>query len=175
MLEPSNKTGVSLARQEKILAHIRSNPLDSYVFSGAPGVGKTTLLRECERQARIARPKNFPVYAKTMPEFQRDTTAAARGEYVRGLVKPESLAQDSSCGCRWGIFLDDFDKVSGSEFIRLLLFNFVNSIYVTKTQLVLSTNMSKLEFAKFFGDAVSWRIQEHCNWVELVRDKTAAV
>ena len=168
MLQPTAVTGVAIERQKQLLDYIRAHPLDSYVFSGPPGVGKTTLLREVELCARVARPKNFPVYSQTMTTFQRDTTAAARGERVLGLVSPRSVKQDAHWGT-WGIFLDDFDKVSGSEFIRLHVFDFVNAVCETKTQLVLSTNMTKAEFAKFFGDALKWRIENHCHWVEVAR------
>ena len=105
-----------------------------------------------------------------MMVFQRDTTAAARGERVTGLVKPSSLVQDAGWGDSWGIFLDEFDKTSGSEFIRLQLFDLVNTIYETKSQLCLSTNFTKYEFSKFFGDHIAWRIFNHCHWIELGRD-----
>jgi DNA replication protein DnaC len=169
MLAPTTETGVSIERQESLLAYIRENPLASYVFSGPPGVGKTTLLKEVVRCAREAQPKNFAVYFETMPKFQRDTTATARGEYVKGLVNAHCIVQDRHW-VKWGIFLDDFDKVSGSEFIRLQLFDLVDTAIQHKTQLSLSTNMSKSEFLKFFGDHIAWRIFKHCVWAELARE-----
>jgi DNA replication protein DnaC len=174
MLNPSTRTGVAIERQEKILAYVAENPLASYVFSGAPGVGKTTLLKEVERRARIARPRNFPVYSETMTKFQHDTTSAARGERIVGLVRANSILTDAKIGCKWGIFLDDFDKVSGSEFIRLHIFEVLNNVAETNSQLVLSTNLSKLEFTRFFGDHVAWRVFGHCKWVEMLREQTPA-
>jgi hypothetical protein len=40
MLQPFVESGVPVAHQNKILEHIRKNPLGSYVFSGPPGVAR---------------------------------------------------------------------------------------------------------------------------------------
>jgi replication-associated recombination protein RarA len=61
MLRPYTESGVPIERQKKILETIIRNPLESYVFSGPPGVGKTTLLRELENLGRVARPKDFSI------------------------------------------------------------------------------------------------------------------
>jgi chromosomal replication initiation ATPase DnaA len=170
MLQPYYKSGVPVARQRKILETIKENPLASYVFSGPPGVGKTTIMREVERLARAACPKNFAVYSKAAPQYQRDVTTAARGERVT-VVNPNSL--DNDYGIRWGIFLDDIDKITGSEFIRLQLFDLLNAVTKERTpttQLVLTTNTRKDEFLKFFGDAIAWRVFKHCLWVSMERE-----
>jgi hypothetical protein len=170
MLQPSANTGVPIARQQTILDSINANPLGSYVFSGAPGVGKTTFSRELERLARAACPKNFAVYSKTAMQHQQDATAVARGEYVPGLVKPSVL--DNPHGIRWAVFLDDVDKFSGSEFIRTNVFALLNAICDDRklpVQLCLTTNMSKPEFNKFFNDTIGWRIAKHCHWVSIER------
>jgi len=171
MLKPYIESGVPVARQQKILDAITTNPLSSYVFSGPPGVGKTTLLHEVERLARLACRKNFAVYTKTAMQYQRDVTAAARGERVR-VVSPDCFDRDAGWGCRWGVYLDDVDKVTGSEFIRLQLFDLLNCITTARTpptQLALTTNMRKAEFSKFFGDAIAWRVFKHALWVSMER------
>jgi hypothetical protein len=171
MLQPCVETGVPVTRQEKILAHIRANPLASYVFSGPPGVGKTTLLNELALLSRAACPKNFALYSRTAMQYQSEATAAARGERVL-VVKPHCFDQDGRWGCRWGVYLDDVDKVTGSEFIRKQLFALIDAAQKTRTlstQLVMSTNMNKVEFSKFFGDAIAWRVAKYCLWVAMER------
>jgi DNA replication protein DnaC len=170
MIQPNSITGISLERQEKILALIREKPIGSYVFSGPPGTGKTTFLMEQVRCARIALPKNFAVYCEPMPKFQRDTTAKERGERVTGLVSPHCLVNDRHW-VKWGIFLDDFDKINGTQFITVKLFDLVDTIATTKTIFSMTTNMSKKEFGKFFGGHIERRVLQHCTWIELNREQ----
>src|SRR5712691_7207931 len=91
MLKPSLNTGVPVARQKKILDTIAANPLGSFVFSGPPGVGKTTLMREVERLARAACSKNHGVYSSTAMKYQKDATAVARGESVYGFMRTSTV------------------------------------------------------------------------------------
>jgi chromosomal replication initiation ATPase DnaA len=170
MLSPYANTGVTVERQKAILQIINTNPLGSFIFSGPPGVGKTTFSRELERLARAACPKNFAVYSQTAMKYQADVTAVKTGEYVRGLVKPDVL--DNPHGIRWAVYLDDVDKLSGTEFIHRNVFELLNAICDERplpTQLVLTTNKTKAEFSKFFGDAVAWRVYKHCSWVSVER------
>lgn len=172
-MKPSTITGVSLARQQQILEYIKANPLSSYVFSGAPGVGKTTITRELQRLSWEAQWKNHAVYAKTGTQYQHDATTVARGERVAGFVRPQEIETAQSWGMRWSIFLDDLDKISGTEFIRKELFCLIDAATQERTlttQLVITTNMNKLEFAKYFGDHINWRVAKHCNWVQLERE-----
>jgi len=172
MLQPFLKTGVALARQEQILKAIQADPLGSYVFSGPAGVGKTMLFRELQVLARAACPKNFAIYAKTATQYQGEMTRSARGERVPGLFRTSALS-DSAHGIKWAVFLDDIDKVSGSEFIHrelLDLFDAVCTQRTPSTQLVLTTNMSKAEFKKFFGDAIERRVTAQCLWVSMERE-----
>ena len=127
MLTASPVTGISIERQKKILALIRENPLGSYVFSGAPGVGKTTMLRELEQCSRAALWKNHGIFSSGMREFQRNLTAQSRGEAVSGLITAASLRRGPSISMRWSVFLDDFDKVTGTEFVRLELLDFIDA------------------------------------------------
>jgi DNA replication protein DnaC len=158
-LEPSTITGVPVARQETILRYVYEHPEKSYVFSGPCGTGKTTLLNELRRLS-----DSRPVFVSTMKEYQRNLTAIARG----GRLPYAFMSPDSPSRMRWRIFLDDFDKCSGSEFIRLELFELIDNVYKSGSQLVLTTNMDKQEFKKFFGDAIAWRITKHCVWVPMM-------
>jgi replication-associated recombination protein RarA len=68
-LQPYEGTGVPVERQSKILDVINNDPFGSYVFSGPPGVGKTTFLKESLRLSRLARNVNHPTYFNTMPRI----------------------------------------------------------------------------------------------------------
>jgi DNA polymerase III delta prime subunit len=172
MLTPYLESGVPVDRQKKILQHIVANPLDSYVFSGPPGVGKTTLMNEVERLAREARGyKNHYVYSRTATRYQRDARTYALGDHSVGVVKPEDF-ETSWKGIQYSVFLDDLDKITGSEFIQLQLHDLFDTITKPRSpanQLVITTNMRKDEFAKFFGGAIHWRVSKYCNWVALER------
>jgi chromosomal replication initiation ATPase DnaA len=176
MLKPFLKTGVALARQEKIIQTITANPMGSYVFSGAPGAGKTTMMRGLELLARAHRHKNYAVYSKTAMQYQDDVIRLSRGERVQGFVKP-SVFSDNAHGILWAVYLDDIDKISGSEFVMLQLFGLLNAVCDERNQpaqLVLTTNMNKVEFKKFFGDAIAWRVFQQCLWVSMEREQAAA-
>jgi hypothetical protein len=136
--------------------------------SGPPGTGKTTMMGEIYRLAGIARPMNNSRVWTSMMRYQSNTIAVATGGTISGsFMRPSSIMRNNQFFT--GFFIDDFDKCSGSEFIRLNLHDLIDTIYDTESQLVLSTNMNKIEFAQFFGDAIDWRIKKHCTWVEMAR------
>jgi len=106
-------------------------------------------------------------------KYQKDATAVARGENVYGFMRPSTVLNLAELGFRCSVFMDDLDKISGSEFIRLQLFDLLNAVCAQRTpstQLVLTTNMRKDEFTKFFGDAIAWRVFQHCLWVPMERE-----
>jgi hypothetical protein len=174
VLTPYLESGVPVDRQEKILQHVAAHPLDSFVFSGPPGVGKTTLLKEVERLAREACGyKNHYVYSRTATRYQRDATAFARGERQASVIKPEDF-EIGLKDIQFSIFLDDLDKVSGSAFIQLQLHDLLDTIIKPRNpanQLVITTNMRKDEFEKFFGGAIYWRVNKYCTWVPMERER----
>jgi GTPase SAR1 family protein len=169
MLKPCTSTGVPLARQQQILEALKSNPLGSFAFTGAPGVGKSTLARELVRLSHDAEYINHGFLVRTGAQYQEDATRVARGERVSGFIRPSDIALPI---VRWTIFLDDVDKVTGTEFIRKELFNLIDASVQEKkltTQVIITTNMSKPEFAKYFGDHIHWRLAKHCTWVAVER------
>ena len=174
MLTPYPYTGVAVERQQIIWDTLKANPLDSFILSGAPGVGKTTFARGLESLARAACWKNFAVYSQTAAKYQSDATAAKNGKHVSGLVNPDSF--DNPHGIRWAVYLDDVDKITDSTFISKTMFDLLNAICDERkpitlpvTQLVLTTNLNKEEFKKRFGDHVWWRLAKHCRWVSVER------
>ena len=65
-------------------------------------------------------------------------------------------------------FLDDVDKLKGSEFCDSEFFSFADAFDDQPSKhLVMSTNLDKEEFRVRFGPSITWRVLKHCTWVEM--------
>jgi len=65
-------------------------------------------------------------------------------------------------------FLDDVDKLRGTEFCDLEFFSLVDTFVDNPNHyLVMSTNLNKDEFRARFGDSIMWRVLKICTWVEM--------
>lgn len=93
------------------------------------------------------------------------------GNFVSGAPMPtvtrEKILKAVKLGFRPRLFLEEIDKIKGTETRFNNLFEIVDTLYEAQGQLVLNTNMTMAEFSAAYGAAFERRIAEMCNVKDL--------
>jgi hypothetical protein len=69
------------------------------------------------------------------------------------------------------LFLEEIDKVKGTDFKLNSLFEVIDALYEQEGQLVLNSNLTPQEFSIAFGSDIERRIAEMCTVVDLFDNK----
>jgi hypothetical protein len=105
-------------------------------------------------------------------ETENEFQFASLGELAAAssrIVNRERIQRAVSAGLRPCLFVEEWDKVSGTQFQLLSLFDTLDAITSAKGQLVLTSNLTWADFAAAFG-GTSWRIELNC-WIVEMFDK----
>jgi DNA replication protein DnaC len=185
-LQPSDKSALSLEQQADIIKLIQAKPGAGYAFFGPPGTSKTTFcvaLYERTLRARIER-----VGVRTRFHDHHDN-----GTYVWRITAKELLDQFRRYECGSSdvqplvtrrrinsaitegrsprLFLEEIDKVKGTDFKLNALFEVIDALYEQQGQLVLNSNFTPQEFSLAFGSDIERRITEMCTVVDFFENK----
>jgi hypothetical protein len=183
-LKSSGQSTLSPGLQTEMIAELRTKPDASYAFFGPAGTSKTTysiaLFRDAlfeDSRQHFSKgnwghyPSCWRITAKQLlDEFHALSTHQDRyddeGNFIAGAKEPtvtrRRIDQAVQRGYRPRLFLEEIDKIKGTEFRLNTLFEVIDGLYEQKGQLVVNTNMTTEEFSSAFGAALERRIVEMC-------------
>ena len=178
-IAPSNKSQLTIARQEEVIAKIKSAPTESYAFYGPAGTSKTTF---CVALYDLTLWFNPDACNPCLPQFvwrvstkylMEEFVAYATGKEVDGKAAKEprvnrrAICKAVQKGYRPCLYLEEIDKVSYTKFKTDCLFELIDAIYENHGQIVFNSNMTPAEFEEQFGakdgPAIMRRIAETSN------------
>ena len=197
-LQPSPASRMSLERQTKALNVLRANPDSGYFFYGAPGTSKTTFATALVRRAfdRDWSTKlwyqddccaytldfksslwihylNWDSYIQSLLDYQNHPDEAPAPT-----LSPKLIRENAEKGRRSCIAIEEIDKSRLTEFKTNKLFDLVNAIDATKSQLILTTNhetedsfqtwlyKTDNEAVNISGKPIWRRIADNCKIIE---------
>jgi hypothetical protein len=85
----------------------------------------------------------------------------------RRIVNRERIQRAVDAGLRPRLYIEEWDKIGELTPTRMVtLFDTLDAIVAAKGQLVMTSNLTWPDFCATFGQ-VNWRIERHCNIVQL--------
>jgi hypothetical protein len=156
--------------QRQIIDTLRKDPDGSFAFFGPSGYGKTTYLAALWHRAVTESKGRGCFYQQTNDllrelrgyEFNREDTPHICRQVIRETVEDR---------LRPRVFLDEFDKVSATDFARNSIHELVDELYQLAVgtphgvQFVLATNLDRDEFMSMWGANVLRRVEAICGAV----------
>lgn len=149
--------------QHRAITQLQKRPDDSFAFFGPTGVGKSTYIAALYRHA-VEKQRRGTFYVQ-MGDLLRELRDLEFGRdqcpYLTKRVIHE-LAED---GIRPRVFLDEFDKITATEFARNAVHDLIDFVYQLAgdngkgAQLVVATNLSRQKFSDIWGAHVLRRIE----------------
>jgi DNA replication protein DnaC len=130
---------------------ILKNPNKSFYIFGQVGLGKTHLLAG--------------IYEKMYFTSNWTTTGIFKESALLEAVKTQGLI--SRVREYTGFIIDDLGKVKLAPWETEALFNFYDDIYRFEKQIIISSNYSLQEIAKYYGGAIARRIEERSEIIEI--------
>lgn len=122
---------------------------------GGVGSGKTALAKAAVRMRLQHSPCRWVSLALLVADLSNFEDRQARHDAVRVLTGKGALA------------LDDFDKVSITDWLASQLFAAIDGRIERGAPLLVTTNLSPAELREKFGDAIYSRLEGYCRMVEL--------
>lgn len=126
-------------KQAQLVPAVQADPSRSFLLFGGTGSGKT-LIGYC--LAKLAIEQGRPVVAVTLAELLEQYRAQVRGSEQAPAIDAETLRDASG---RYLVFIDEIDKARPTEFAAEKFFQLANAIYETGQQVVIASNLSKLQ------------------------------
>lgn len=121
--------------QAKIIEYMRAHPEQNYYLCGENDTGKTHFLWAlCERAVRDGR----NVIATTLHDWIAQNIESYQNTQTVTTFRLADLQQKTY---PYSIFIDDVDKKKMTEYVAEMLFNFVDSVYRYKHQLVVTSQL----------------------------------
>jgi DNA replication protein DnaC len=158
--------------QSKVLSELKSDPFKPRSLMGPTGVGKTYLLCALAREAILNGRNIFFTRMNVLVRAMKDDEYGhLTEERAHELISPDQLQADE-----WGrpsnLYIDEFDKASGSKDTYTRVFDLVNLCYEfpARVSLFTTTNLNSDEFLEEWGAALYRRIQEISPFIHLYRE-----
>jgi DNA replication protein DnaC len=183
-LKPSEHSMLPLEQQAALIKQLQAAPNASWAFFGPAGTSKTTFAIALYKQALFQDLKQrfrredwydkgfcWRITAKHLLEeiHNYDYNRERYDEEGNRMSSPpvptvtrDKIIKAAKKGYRPRLFLEEIDKVKGTETRFNNLFEIVDTLYEQKGQLVLNTNMTLAEFSGTYGAAFERRVAEMC-------------
>ena len=156
----------SAALQRQVISALGSHPDGSFAFFGPSGVGKTTYLAALYRRAvETQRRGCFYIQVGDLVRQLRDVEC---GRTESAYLDREVIREVVESRLRPRVFLDEFDKVTVTDFARNAVRELIDELYRLAgsdspgAQLVLATELDRDEFAQVWGGNVLRRVEAVC-------------
>lgn len=155
-------------------------PLKSLYIYGDWGSGKTTFVYAILRYlqdihfertpSQIVSPytgeleRNFisPIYVKHLTGKDLDAKLLKASRYEDG--DEYEIQNFSDCQI---LFIDDIDKVSGSQRLKLQIFEIINRRKITNKPTIITSNLAPSELTETFDGSVVSRMNDETKWMIL--------
>lgn len=124
--------------QAKIVEYMKQNPSVNYYFCGENDTGKTHFLWCLYAEAVITGRRVITV---TLHDWIEKNIAAFRADQTLAESSPFRLSDLQQNALAYSVFIDDIDKKKMSEYVGEMVFNFVDSVYRHKHQLVVTSQL----------------------------------
>jgi DNA replication protein DnaC len=134
------------AKQKSISPVIKENPLDSYLFMGTSGVGKTYIAWALWKNAALSGRKAIATTAASLSEQYKEYEV--NDSATRPKVLPRDLAQKHT---KYTILLDEIEKMRISAFTLEKFFELLKNASDYEHQLLVTSNKSEDELKEYFS------------------------
>jgi hypothetical protein len=157
-LVPKPGLPISLADQAYIIAEVNRDPEECFFLYGLPEKGKTHILTALYRRAienaiiqedekdfngnMVFRATTNRLLTELRNWSLRDRSGESQDQPDKPTVTVEALDYAHRFGFRVSLFLDEFDKIKGSEWELNQLFDLIDTVYKHEGQVVTTSNVS---------------------------------
>jgi DNA replication protein DnaC len=158
-------------KQDEILAEVKKERFESYLFVGNSGVGKSYIAWALWKNAALSGRMAIATTAAELMQEYRDFDTASDEETKRPKVLPTDLAQNR---IKYSIFIDEIEKIRVSVYAVEKLFELVKNAVDNGHQLIVTSNMRTGELKRVFsqideiwGSAIMRRLLENTVVLEM--------
>jgi hypothetical protein len=153
--------------QRRTIHALRAAPSRSLAFFGPSGFAKTTYLAALWHHA-VTKSQGRGCYYTLMCDLVRDLRDFELGRDDSPYLSRQVIREAAEQGQRPSVFLDEFDKVNATDFVRNAIHELIDEIYGIDrgtpegVQLVIATNFDRDEFTNIWGSSILRRIEAVC-------------